>query len=118
MIVIQEEYSPSATSAMPRTAIMLPSVTITGLMRSASMRSALTAPTAAPVADGGEHCDAGRIAGDEHDAGGDGGGEHDGADGEIDPADEHDERHAEAEQQHRRGLAEDVLGIAERAEDG
>ena len=29
---------------------MLPRVTITGLMRSASMRSALTAPTAAPVA--------------------------------------------------------------------
>ena len=48
-MLIHELCWPSATSASPRTAIMLPKVTMTGLILRPSMSAALTAPTPAPI---------------------------------------------------------------------
>src|SRR5262249_9743388 len=53
---------------------------------------------------------------DEDDAGDDGGGAHHRTDRKIDAANEDNEGHAEAEEENRRGLPQDVLDIAERSE--
>ena len=117
LMSIQERYSPSSASPKPRTAIIVPSVTITGLMRSPSMRSAFRSPTSAPAPIAAAIATSGCKSLGEDDAGDGRGQEHDRADGEVDAADQHHERHAEAEHQDRGRLARDVLGIAERAED-
>ena len=111
LISIQERYSPSSASPKPRTAIIVPSVTITGLMRSPSMRSAFRSPTRAPAPIAAAIATSGCRSSVRDDSCDGRGQEHDGADGEVNASDQHHERHAEAENQHRGRLARDVLGI-------
>jgi hypothetical protein len=104
---------------------MLPSVTMTGLIRSTSIRTALSAPAPAPTASaqtiaiGPVNPDTSATPAATEDARTTEPTDKrkdDRADGQVDSADEYDDHHPEPEKKDGRHLAENILDVGERAE--